>query len=151
MTALYDRIGSDYDTTRSADPVVTQQLAKHLGLTKNQHYLDIGCGTGNYTQALSNLGGQWTGLEPSQQMLQQAQEKTSSISWVLGQAEQLPFAQASFDGAIITLAIHHFEDLGQAFRQVDRVLRSGSRLVLFTVTPEQVRHFWLKRYFSRHD
>ncbi len=52
MQAKYDAIGTNYNQTRKADPYLTEQLLKHLNPTKEGVYLDIGCGTGNYTNAL---------------------------------------------------------------------------------------------------
>ncbi len=147
MTALYDRIGNSYDTTRTADGKIVQSLAAHLNLQPASVYLDVGCGTGNYTTALSRVGGTWTGLDPSDHMLGAARAKAQSITWIQGASEALPFEDDSFDGAMCTLAIHHFADLGKAFSEVDRVLRPGGRFVLFTVTPEQVREYWVRHYF----
>ncbi len=147
MTDKYDRIGDTYDTTRAPDPEVRDALARLIDLQPSYQYLDVGCGTGNYTAALNKLGGSWTGLEPSSRMLGAARPKDNNITWVQGGAETLPFESDTFDGAICTLAIHHFTNHSAAFREFDRVLRPGGRLVIFTATPDQVRAFWLARYF----
>ena len=57
MPALYDRIGSTYAKTRLADPGIAQNLAREIRLTSSGTYLDLACGTGNCTVALSSLGG----------------------------------------------------------------------------------------------
>jgi len=147
MTEIYDRIGDTYDTTRAPDPKVVESLGNQIDLRPSGQYLDIGCGTGNYTTELNKVGGTWTGLEPSAQMLDLANEKDGSINWIKGSAEDLPFENDIFDGVMCTLAVHHFTDLGTAFREVDRVLRPGGKFVIFTVTPEQESSFWLNNYF----
>jgi 2-polyprenyl-3-methyl-5-hydroxy-6-metoxy-1,4-benzoquinol methylase len=66
--ALYDQIGKTYDETRQADPFILGRLALHLnpaGTASDAPYLDIGCGTGNYTSALFRLGLKMTGLDAS--------------------------------------------------------------------------------------
>lgn len=147
MKPVYDRIGDSYDTTRKADREISATLARLIGLRSDGQYLDIGCGSGNYTVALAGAGGAWTGVEPSIRMLDLARQKPANVTWVQAPAEELPFPDQSFDGAIATLCIHHFSDLAVAFQQAGRVLKPGFRLILFTVLPEQVLAFWLKRYF----
>ena len=146
MPALYDLIGSTYAKTRLADPGITQNLAREIRLTSSGTYLDLACGTGNYTVALSSLGGTWTATDVSDVMLTQARKKSNTISWVQSSADALPFSNAAFDGAICTLAIHHFPDLESSFTEIRRTLRSGS-FVIFTGLEEQMRHYWLCHYF----
>ena len=147
MTVIYDQIGDTYDTTRSADPAVRDRLTHHLELKPQGKYLDVGSGTGNYTTALANIGGIWSGIEPSTQMIEVARTKAPTIEWVQSSAEKIPFRSNTFDGVMCTLAIHHFSDLQRALTEMDRVLRDNGKLVLFTVTPEQVSKFWLCHYF----
>jgi ubiquinone/menaquinone biosynthesis C-methylase UbiE len=146
MPALYDAIGVTYGTTRRADPGIVRSLARYVQPTAGGNYLDLGCGTGNYTCALALPGGSWHGVDPSLQMLVQAKCKSQSVSWTLGQAESLPYGNDTFDGVVCTLAIHHFAALESSFAEVFRVLRRG-RFVLFTAFPEQMRAYWLCHYF----
>ena len=147
MSALYDQIGDGYDTTRRADPAIVHRLAAYLALAPGQRYLDVGCGTGNYTAALAALGGVWHGVDPSRQMLAAARAKAPSLAWREGSAEALPFDAAVFDGVLCMLSIHHFTDLPAAFAEIGRVLRPGGRAAIFTATPEQVRRYWVNHYF----
>ncbi|HLX38216.1 MAG TPA: class I SAM-dependent methyltransferase, partial [Candidatus Binataceae bacterium] len=89
--ALYDTIGKTYDTTRRADPSVVRTLARLLELRPGGNYLDVGCGTGNYTVALQKLGAQMHGLELSSTMLAGAWLKSDRVRWIQGNAESLPF------------------------------------------------------------
>jgi SAM-dependent methyltransferase len=146
MPALYDLIGKTYAKSRRVDPAIAQTLARELGLTFAGSYLDLACGTGNYTVALNCLGGAWSAIDASKLMLDQARQKSSSIAWVQSSAEAIPFPSATFDGAICTLAIHHFPALETPFAEVRRTLRSGI-FVIFTGLAEQMRHYWLCHYF----
>lgn len=143
----YDIIGKDYDTTRSADPYLVERILAHLGVQQEAHVLDIGCGTGNYTVALHGSGLKLTGVDPSVRMLDEAREKSAEVEWLLGKADALPVPDAHFDGAVATLTTHHWKELGAGFKEVRRVLRPGAQLVLFTSSPEQMRHYWLGHYF----
>ena len=144
---LYDNIGRTYDTTRKADPDVTRCLARHLNLRADANYLDVGCGTGNYTLALQRLGAQMFGLELTSTMLAKARTKSDRVRWIQGNAESLPFPDRCFDGAIATVTIHHWKGLRPGFDEIFRVLRSG-RFVLFTGDHAQMNGYWLREYFS---
>lgn len=152
MQPLYDRIGSTYSRTRCADVAITATLAELLALKPQGKYLDLACGSGNYTQALAALAGRWYGLDISATMLWQARQQHlpqhSGIRWQLGRSEALPYQSNLFDGMICTQALHHFSDLPQSFSEVYRVMRQG-RFVLFTAFPKQMRGYWLCHYFPR--
>jgi SAM-dependent methyltransferase len=149
MNILYEKIGKNYNRTRTADKFILKRLLRHLQPKKTGRYLDIGCGTGNYTIALSETGVNLTGVDPSALMLEPARAKNSEIEWKTGRAEKLPFAGASFEGVLATLTIHHWEDLEKSFAEVDRVLKPDGRLVIFTSTAEQMKNYWLKFYFPQ--
>jgi len=143
---LYDAIGRSYDTTRKADPDVTRCLARHLNFTPGARYLDIGCGTGNYTVALQQLGAQMYGLELSSTMIAKACAKSDRVRWIQGNAESLPFPDRCFNGAIGTFTIHHMKDPWRAIEEVFRAIDHG-RFVIFTADHSHFRGYWLNEYF----
>lgn len=144
---IYDRIGTGYNSTRQADPYLVERLLHHLEPKVNKTYLDIGCGTGNYTVALAEKGFQWVGIEPSEKMLDEARSRTHKVKWLHGTAEQIPADDKVFEGIIATLTIHHWADLKRAFTEINRVLSDNGKLVMFTSTPEQMKGYWLNEYF----
>ena len=146
MCPLYDRIGFGYDETRHADPRIAERLASHLNLSFDGTYVDVACGTGNYTTLLASRGGRWIGIDCSSQMLLAARDKTTTVTWCLGDASQLPLRTGMAAGAVCGQAIHHFPDLHAAFAEVARVTAHG-RFVIFTSTREQLRGYWLNHYF----
>jgi ubiquinone/menaquinone biosynthesis C-methylase UbiE len=148
MQPLYDSIGSSYSATRRADPSIAREIARLVQLRPEAKFLDVACGTGNYTCALGSIGGIWHGTDISAVMLKKAAERSASISWVLSSVNALPYGDGSFDGAVCSLAIHHFPDLSSSFQEVWRVLGRG-RFVIFTSFPEQMRGYWLCHYFPR--
>ena len=136
-----------YDISRCADTALCDALAAALPLSPDGQYLDVGCGTGNYTIALAAKGGAWTGLDPARDMLAEARKKAAALSWVEGRAEALPFENGCIDGIISVLALHHMADLSAAFHEAARVLQVTGRLAIFTATPEQAQACWLRAYF----
>ncbi|MCF8238797.1 MAG: class I SAM-dependent methyltransferase [Saprospiraceae bacterium] len=149
MTTLYDRIGKAYDRTRSADPDLVEQMVDLLDIQDDGRYLDIGCGTGNYTVALSRRGGNWIGIDPSEEMLDKARQRSTDIDWRVGHVEATGLDDRSMDGIVGSLTIHHWPDLPNAFAELARILRPEGRLVLFTSTPEQMKGYWLGHYFPQ--
>lgn len=148
MQPLYNTIGKSYDTTRTADPEIVQTLLRLLNPSSQGYYLDVACGSGNYTSALAATGLQIEGVDISEEMLSKARVKNPAIRWHQGDAHTLPFQGSSFDGALCTLAIHHMEAFEIAFKEIYRVMKPG-RFVLLTATPEQMQHYWLVHYFSK--
>ena len=144
---LYDHIRLGYNSTRKADSFITERLFQLLAPRSNNLYLDIGCGTGNYTIALANKGLRFYGLEPSEEMLSTARQKNDEINWLRGNAEKIPLIDNVFDGAIATLTIHHWVNLKKAFKEIARVVKPGGPVIIFTALPEQMQYFWLNYYF----
>jgi SAM-dependent methyltransferase len=114
---------------------------------KEGKYLDIGCGTANYTQAYINQGFHFTGAEPSDRMIGEARSKYPEIAFVQTKAEQLPFEDESFDGATGTFTLHHWDSMQAGLTQVCRVLKPGARAVFLSFTPQQIFGYWLCHYF----
>lgn len=145
----YNTIGHLYNQTRTADPYLAQTLFGLLQPQPEGVCLDIGCGTGNYTITLAHKGINMVGVEPSTLMLEQAKTKSQSVKWQLGSAENIPFTDNYFDGAIGTLTIHHWTNLVLAFKELYRVLKPNARMVIFTSTAEQMQGYWLNHYFPK--
>ncbi|MFK7907932.1 MAG: class I SAM-dependent methyltransferase [Chitinophagales bacterium] len=144
----YNKIGHNYNQTRKPDPQLTENLYQHLQPQTSGVYLDIGCGTGNYTIALHQQKNvQFIGVEPSTKMLEIAKSKCNTIDWRYGTAEKIPLEDASVAGIMGTLTVHHWQDMGKAFAELYRVLKPKGKLVIFTSTPEQMKGYWLNHYF----
>lgn len=147
MMHLYNQIGKDYNTTRNADPYLVAKIVEYLDLKLGEVHLDIGCGTGNYLKALNQLGFTFHGVDPSQQMLQQAKHNNPTNTLIEAAAEQLPFPDLYYDAAIGILTIHHWQDKLQGLIEVNRVLKPNGKLLLFSFSPQQIMGYWLHHYF----
>lgn len=147
MKEKYDHIGKGYNNTRQADPYLADRLFVLLDPHPAGLYLDIGCGTGNYTHALHRRGVRFIGMDPSLEMLDKARQANGEIDWRVGRAEETNLNNAEVDGIMATLTIHHWQDLKQGFAELYRVLKPGGSLVLFTSTPAQMEGYWLNHYF----
>lgn len=148
-TVVYDTIGKGYNSSRRADPYIAGCLYRLLAPQQGSVYLDIGCGTGNYLAALHNKGVQFTGADPSALMLETAKAHNPDANFVCAGADQLPFPDVHFGGAMAVLTFHHWQRRQQGLEELYRVIRPGGRLVFFTFTPQQVHGYWLAHYFPK--
>ncbi|WP_299260544.1 class I SAM-dependent methyltransferase [uncultured Aquimarina sp.] len=149
MQEKYDLIGTNYNTTRSADPYLFNRLLTLLNPLPNGTYLDIGCGTGNYTKQFDKKGYQFIGIDPSSEMLEKAKIPSNNIQWKIGKAETLGLSENSIDGIVASLTLHHWDNLDQGFASLRKVLKPVGNIVIFTATPEQMKGYWLCHYFPK--
>ncbi len=145
MTILYDTIGKTYTATRAADPRIVDKLIELFGLDRGARILDIGAGSGNYSQAMAKAGFGVTAIEPSKIMRDQG-KKHPNLQWREGFAEDLPFDDDSFDGVMMTLCVHHFTDREKALDEALRIVGTGP-VVIFTYDIDLESAFWLFDYF----
>lgn len=129
---LYDRIGRSYTTTRRPDPRIAATIWDALGDAWT--VLNVGAGAGNYEPTDREL----TALEPSPVMI--AQRPPGAARVVQARAEELPFADDSFDAVMAVLSDHHWTDRGRGLRELRRVARQ--RVVLFNANPAEADLFW---------
>ncbi len=149
MTSKYDRIGVNYNETRKADNYLSGRMHDLLRSKPEGLYLDVGCGTGNYTIELAKKGVNFIAIDPSERMLNLAKSKYDKIDWRLGEAENTGLDSDSIHGILGSLTMHHWTDLNIAFRELYRIMKSGGTMVLFTSTSEQMKFYWLNHYFPR--
>jgi ubiquinone/menaquinone biosynthesis C-methylase UbiE len=144
---LYDTIGRGYNQTRMADPHIATRFALLLDIKSKGKYLDIGCGTGNYTLMLHSMGIDIVGADPSEAMLSIARSRNDQINWLHAHAEQFVTTAGTFDGILAMLTIHHWKDLQQGLYALSQSLLPGGKMVVFTATPAQMEGYWLNHYF----
>ncbi|MFI9846840.1 class I SAM-dependent methyltransferase [Nonomuraea sp. NPDC051941] len=132
-----DRGRSAYDSERLAAsyafdrPPVHQQILKSARLKRPVgRALDIGCGAGVSTAALAPLAEYVIGLEPVPAMLVHRRSVAPSARFVIGAAEGLPFAPASFD-LVAAAGSLNYTDLSSALAEVARVLTPEGTFLLY--------------------
>jgi SAM-dependent methyltransferase len=106
--------------------------------------LDVACGPGYGAGTAAAKGIEAIGVDFCQEMVDQAVERYPGAAFQLGDAEALPFEDASFDSVICNFGFLHFADPDKAISEAFRVLRPGGRYA-FTVwsTPDRVEFFSL--------
>jgi SAM-dependent methyltransferase len=93
--------------------------------------LDVSCGEGSFIRFARRAGFATIGIDFSAVALQKAQRRVPSTVLALANAQQLPFADNSFDVVTNIGSLEHYFDPAQGVREMARVLRpSGVALVL---------------------
>jgi SAM-dependent methyltransferase len=106
-----------------------------LEAPQNLRWLDVGCGTGVFTEQVIRDGSPAAvvGIDPSAEQLAYARERAglATAEFRVGDAQDLPFVDASFDIAVMALVIHFVPDPAKAVTEMARVLRPGGRAAAY--------------------
>jgi SAM-dependent methyltransferase len=148
----YGAYAPTYATARWAVPWVLEPLAERVrALRRGARVLEIGCGTGNYLEALGRgvPGRRYFGFDRSVGMLAQALPRGATHgSYAAGDADAgFPLAGAAFALAFVVDVLHHLADYRVFFGEVARVLEPGGSLVAVTDSDENMAKRSLTRFF----
>jgi SAM-dependent methyltransferase len=120
---------------------VAGQLVKVAGIRAGRNVLDVGTGTGVLALTATRLGVRVTALDLTPELLEQARENArvaqlDGIVWTEGDAEQLPYPDASFD-VVLSQFGHMFAPRPDVtVAQMRRVLKPGGHIAFATWPPE---------------
>ena len=113
--------------------------------------LDCGCGTAPMLTLLSQKYPEkhFTGIDLTPEMIAAARAKgLPGVELVVGDCEDLPFADQSFDAVICCQSFHHYPNVGNFFAGVARVLRPGGRLILRDMTAKSAPVRWFMNHIE---
>jgi SAM-dependent methyltransferase len=123
---------------------VTARLVESLldaaGVRAGTHLLDVACGPGRCAAAAAARGGVPLGLDAAVGMVAVARARYPEIEFQQGDAERLPFADASFEAVVAGFVVNHLPCPEAALAEFVRVVRPGGRVAV-TVwdRPERMR------------
>lgn len=134
-----------YDKGRDHGPEVLDlwmtTIASHVETDSVRTILDLGCGTGRFSEALAGyFDARVLAIDPSKKMLEQARGKQRDprVSYALGSGESIPLDSNSVDLIYMSMIFHHFRDPRLAARECRRVLREGGTAFLRTGTQDRI-------------
>jgi demethylmenaquinone methyltransferase/2-methoxy-6-polyprenyl-1,4-benzoquinol methylase len=129
----YDRVGATMSFGQ--DPRWRQALVTAMAPAPGMRILDVATGTGMVAFALAARGAEVVGLDQSEAMLggtrarlQRTPELADRVSFVLGEAEALPFADGEFDALSFTYLLRYVDDPAATMRELARVVKPGGRI-----------------------
>ncbi|MFC9774563.1 demethylmenaquinone methyltransferase [Paenibacillus chitinolyticus] len=161
---VFEKISNQYDSMNS---VITfkrhiawrQDVMKQMNVREGSKALDVCTGTGDWAIALANVigtRGEVIGLDFSKNMLKIAQDKQEQqalkqLTFIQGNAMELPFEDHSFDYVTIGFGLRNVPDYLTVLREMYRVTKPGGKVVcLETSQPTLIGYRQLSLFYVRY-
>jgi ubiquinone/menaquinone biosynthesis C-methylase UbiE len=132
-------IGDYPDLARMIEGVA-EVLVERVGAEPSQNLLDVATGTGNVAIPAALAGASVTGLDLTPELLEVARRRAGEtgvdVSWIEGDAEELPFDNHSFDRVTSCFGVIFAPRHEHAASELMRVARPGARVAFTAWTPE---------------
>ena len=160
IRALFDDISVKYDrfnhvSSFGADRSWRRKAVRQIADTKQPiKVLDVATGTADFALAVNRKaapGSHVTGIDLSQGMLDVGRKKCQGlpIDLEVGDAENLRFADNTFDRVCVAFGVRNFENLMKGLKEMLRVLKPGGRLVILELSyPKNRFIFSLYKFYS---
>lgn len=128
--------GEAYELTMGRwSRVAGEEFLDWLSLPKGLRWLDIGCGTGAFTELVLDRSAPSaiSGVDPSEDQIAFAKGRAaaSRVDYRLGDALSLPFGDEEFDVAVMALVIGQISDRAKAMAEMKRVVRPGGMVATY--------------------
>ena len=124
----WQRVASKYDSVwASSTRQFISPLLDAAEVTGRMSVLDVGCGPGYVAAAAAERGATSRGLDFSREMVAIAQQRFPDIEFREGDAQNLPFSDATFDRVLANFALLHLPDPERACAEAFRVLKDGGK------------------------
>jgi ubiquinone/menaquinone biosynthesis C-methylase UbiE/prolyl-tRNA editing enzyme YbaK/EbsC (Cys-tRNA(Pro) deacylase) len=154
----YNRLSRWYDLFSGSERRFTEAGLRMLNAQPGEKVLEIGCGTGLSLLALARTVGQSGlvhGIDISEGMLRVASARIQKagllkvVNLRLGDAQHLPFEDASFDAVFMSFTLELFDDAGiqRVLGECARVLRKGGRVGVVSLAKKECRAVKIYEWF----
>lgn len=149
MAQFYDRMTADVEYSLYAQ-YFERVFSKHAE-QKPSMVVDLGCGTGNLTLAMANLGYDMTGVDSSMEMLNEAySKKNSQVLWINQKLTELDFF-GTYDAAVSLLdCVNHIIEKSEVvkyFKLINNYLNPGGLFVFDINTEYKFEHIFADNVF----
>ena len=154
----FDEQASIYESTyngRHAEKLYNQVIEK-VNRFKCKNVLDIGCGTGTVLSLLAkNQDICLSGVDLSEKMISIAKKKLMGrVELKLGDSEELPWDDSTFDAIICTDSFHHYPEPEKVLKEMRRVLKAKGNLIIgdpWAISPLRQITNWMIKYSKDGD
>lgn len=135
VAGMFDAIAPRYDLMNDLAALGQvrgwrRAMIEALTLQPGDTVLDLAAGTGTSTAAIVAAGGRAIAADFSAGMMAEGRRRQPHIPFVGADAQQLPFADDSFDAAVISFGLRNVQRPQQALREMTRVVRPGGCVVV---------------------
>lgn len=115
------------------------EFIARLGFEPGERVLDLACGTGNLALPAARIGAAVTGVDIAPNLIAQAQARAAAdgllITFDIGDAEQLPYADGRFETVVTMFGAMFAARPERVLAEMVRVTRSGGRIAMANWTP----------------
>ncbi len=152
MAYNFDKIARTYDRLNRVMTLgLDRRWRRRAVRDPHGNVLDVACGTGDMVQELQKRGCLVTGVDLSEEMLTIAKSKAPTATYMIADAEHLPFENDCFDAVTCAFGVRNFVHLEQGLGEMLRVLKPGGRMVILELaTPDSklIRPFY--NLYTKH-
>lgn len=135
VSAMFDGVAQRYDLMNTLMTAGTVErwrryVVDEIDPRPGQRILDLAAGTGASSAPLASAGAMVVPTDMSLGMLRVGKQRLPGLSFVAGDALDLPFADNSFDVVTISYGLRNVEDTVAALREMRRVTRPGGQVLI---------------------
>lgn len=150
---VFEAVAPRYDLMNDLMSFGIHRLWKHTLRRRCRAFagtvVDLAGGTGDIARRLVRDDRHVTVCDPSMAMMQAGRRTTDRrIAWLAGEAEALPFADASVDLLVVSFGLRNATRLGAALTEIHRVLKPGGRFVCLEFSRP---HWWLAPFYDAYS
>ncbi|MGY5763566.1 demethylmenaquinone methyltransferase [Brachybacterium sp. DNPG3] len=135
VAGMFDSIAARYDITNDVAALGQVRMWRaamvdSLGLGPGSEVLDLAAGTGTSSAAIADAGARVVAADFSLGMMAEGRRRGAPVPFVGADAQHLPFADDSFDAAVISFGLRNVQQPKLALAEMTRVVRPGGRVVV---------------------
>ncbi len=131
---FFNTLGEDQEYnvfTDEANAKIINTIIRLLKPSRHSPLVDLGCGSGIFTQLLASLGYECIGVDLSHTLLKRGKDQCPQLNFIQADVESLPFADNSIETIVLSCLVHHLPDPSQCIKELHRVLKPNGRFVAF--------------------
>ena len=153
VQAMFDRVANRYDLMNDLLSVGQTKSWRKATVAAikpvpGEIVLDLAAGTGTSTAAIAATGAQAIACDLSLGMLEVGKKRHPQLTFVAGDALQLPFADNSFDAVTISFGIRNVQNVKLALTELYRVTKPGGRLVICEFSTPEIG--WFRKIYQNY-
>lgn len=146
VASMFDEVAERYDLSNDVlslgqTRLWRRRLIEALNMSPGERLLDLAAGTGTSTEPFHDAGVDAVACDFSEGMLQVGRRRRPDMTFVAGDAMDLPFAEEEFDAVTISFGLRNIVDRHRALTEMLRVTRPGGRLAVMEFSDPTFRPF----------